>query len=301
MEEGKDKISMAFIEFQKEMPEVKLDSTVKVKTKTGGEYKFKYATLANILKKVLPILALKGLGITQTFSEETLITTLVHESGQTWNSAIGIDLHSGTMQEVGSRISYLKRYGISAMLGIVAEEDDDANIASGNNYQHETKPPPTEPQAKTTPASQEGLTIKDIRLKTGLKKDGSKWEKYTIIDSNNVSYITFSKSDAMVAKKAKEKGLIVKIESEDNEYKGKDLVKIEAIETTAPPENISESIEIYKDMFRTMDMEGLLEWDKKNQEELDRIKKADPAAFISLMTVYDKRVVEERENEDVPI
>lgn len=130
----KTKIAEALVNFQKNMPEVKLDSTVRVKTAKGEAYSFKYATLQNIMKVVLPKLAENGLSITQTFVDEKLKTTLLHTSGERIVSIIPIDLHTGDMQKIGSRISYLKRYSISAILGIVAEEDDDANIADGNEF-----------------------------------------------------------------------------------------------------------------------------------------------------------------------
>jgi hypothetical protein len=39
---------------------------------------------------------------------------------------------NGTVQDLGSAITYLRRYSLQAMLGIAAEEDDDGNRASGN-------------------------------------------------------------------------------------------------------------------------------------------------------------------------
>ena len=152
------KLAEALAAFQKEMPEIKLDSTVKVKTRSGASYDFKYATLQNIMKKVLPVLTKHGLTLMQVFSGEHLKTILLHTSGEKQVSIIPVDVHSGNMQEIGSRISYMKRYSIAAMLGIVAEEDDDANIADGNQYQkketktksadNKPKPPPSPPPKK---------------------------------------------------------------------------------------------------------------------------------------------------------
>jgi len=144
------KLAEALAAFQGEMPEIKLDSTVKVKMKSGGSYTFSYATLQNIMRKVLPVLSKHGLSITQTFDGACLETTLMHKSGQRITSTIPVDLKSGSMQEIGSRISYLRRYQISPLLGIVADADDDANIADGNEYKKETpKKPATKP--KETP------------------------------------------------------------------------------------------------------------------------------------------------------
>src|SRR5690606_1605678 len=35
----------------------------------------------------------------------------------------------------GGQVTYMKRYSLSALLGIATESDDDANGASGNTYQ----------------------------------------------------------------------------------------------------------------------------------------------------------------------
>jgi len=130
-----EQIAKALHAFQSNLPEVKLDATVKVQTKAGGSYNFKYATYANIVKTVLPSLIENDMAFTQTFGDGCLVTSLFHISGESIVSKIPINLDGCTMQEIGSRISYLKRYSLSAILGIVAEEDDDANIADGNSYQ----------------------------------------------------------------------------------------------------------------------------------------------------------------------
>lgn len=129
-----DLIAKALIEFQSKKPVIELNSTVKVKTKQGGEYSFKYATLAHALEKVQPVLTACKLAYTQfTDSENNLHTMLLHESGQFIEGVKPLDLPNGaSAQEVGSFITYYKRYSLLAMLGVVAEDDEDGNIASGN-------------------------------------------------------------------------------------------------------------------------------------------------------------------------
>jgi len=135
-----EQIAKALNKFQSDLPKVDLDATVKVQTKTGGSYNFRYATLAHIIKSVLPSLVENGLSFSQTFYNGSLCTTLYHVSGEKIESRIPLNTDSGSMQEIGSRISYLKRYSLTAMLGIVGEEDDDANISDGNAFtKKETK------------------------------------------------------------------------------------------------------------------------------------------------------------------
>ncbi len=60
-------------------------------------------------------------------------TTLVHIASGQWmqsDTAIG---DSGTKpQEIGSGITYMRRYHIQAMLNLEADFEDDGNVASGN-------------------------------------------------------------------------------------------------------------------------------------------------------------------------
>jgi len=190
MEESQ--IAKSLSAFQGEMPEIKLDSTVTVKTKTGGSYKFKYASLSNILKHTLPVLSKHGLSITQTFVDSQLITTLYDKSSETISSAMPINFASGTMQEIGSRITYAKRYSLTALLGICGEEDDDANITDGNNFttgkpQGKIK---TETQSKAATGEISGAQWEYIR-DTGKKKDLTEPEVIKLVTwvakENNIS------------------------------------------------------------------------------------------------------------------
>ncbi len=167
-----EQIAKAFNKFQNSLPEVKLDATVKVQTKKGGSYDFKYATLANIIKTALPVLVKNGLSFSQTFENGSLCTTLYHISGEKIKSSIPLDLSNATMQEIGSRISYLKRYSLSALLGIVAEEDDDANIADGNAYQTQRPEQSDKPKSSETKSENE-MTVKqwDFIKKLGQEKE----------------------------------------------------------------------------------------------------------------------------------
>lgn len=165
-----NELATALSRFQGEMPKIDLDATVKVTTKTGGSYDFRYATLANIMVHVRPILAKHGLSVTQGINVDVLETTLLHSSGQSIRYTVPISL-DGSMQEVGSRISYLRRYSISACLGVVADDDDDANIASGNSYQKKDKPVKTE-QLKPVikPETVKPVPVDDSKLDDALLK-----------------------------------------------------------------------------------------------------------------------------------
>jgi hypothetical protein len=101
----------------------------------------KFADLANVLSTVTPALHSNGLAITQTFLEDSLITTLHHTSGETLNSTVKLYIQDGRniTQEWGKAVTYQRRYAICSILGIVADMDTDA----------EAEAPAT---VKTTPA-----------------------------------------------------------------------------------------------------------------------------------------------------
>ncbi|WP_434134402.1 ERF family protein [Pseudomonas luteola] len=104
------------------------------KASVNPHFKNRYADLAEILNTSRPVLSKHGLSIVQMpfFSEGKVgvETVLMHESGQ-WiaNELLGPCVKQDP-QGVGSAITYYRRYSLAAFAGI-AQEDDDANTASG--------------------------------------------------------------------------------------------------------------------------------------------------------------------------
>lgn len=60
----------------------------------------------------------------------SLVTRLMHASGQWLQGTVSTMLPSADPQAVGSAITYLRRYGLAAVVG-VSPEDDDAEAAQG--------------------------------------------------------------------------------------------------------------------------------------------------------------------------
>ena len=101
----------------------------------------KFADLANVLSTVTPALHANGLAITQTFLEDSLVTTLHHISGETLSSTCKLVICEGrnATQEWGKACTYQRRHSICAILGVVADMDTD-------------DVPDLSSSAKTTPA-----------------------------------------------------------------------------------------------------------------------------------------------------
>lgn len=126
-------LAAALAKAQAEFPAIPRDRTVEVTTRAGGKYKFAYAPLDTIMEKIRPTLKANGLAFMQSLNGESLTTTLLHTSGE-WlaSDPMPVRVADSGPQAFGSAITYARRYAITAMLGIVTEEDDDGNAAEGN-------------------------------------------------------------------------------------------------------------------------------------------------------------------------
>ena len=127
-------LNAALIAAQAEMPPPKKDREVSVRMKSGGTYKFSYATMAGMSEADKPILAKHGLGFVQFVQDGAMVTRILHESGECLDCPLPMIALPNAPQEAGSIITYFKRYSYAMAFGRVAEEEDDANIASGNDY-----------------------------------------------------------------------------------------------------------------------------------------------------------------------
>lgn len=117
--------------FQGELVQPDKNKSVSVATRGSGTYRFKYADLGNCIKAAKPGLAKNGLSVMQVVQGGELVTVLAHRSGASITSSLPINVNQQP-QALGSLLTYLKRYAYCAILGIVADDDDDANLAMGN-------------------------------------------------------------------------------------------------------------------------------------------------------------------------
>ena len=94
-------------------------------------FRSKYATLANIVYTIRPTLSENGLSFSQLPSgSNELVTILMHQSGEYLSSTVKMSPKDNTPQSQGSAITYMRRYALSAILGIVTDDDDDGNEAT---------------------------------------------------------------------------------------------------------------------------------------------------------------------------
>lgn len=131
-------------------------------------YKKKYADLADIWGACREALSANGLALIQapetTEAGELLLeTTLLHESGQYISSALLIKGAYKDVQAMGSSITYVRRYAMCGMLGIVADDDDDGETAGTGNKEQgkQQSPPPQNKQGNGKPALKHGTITEE--------------------------------------------------------------------------------------------------------------------------------------------
>jgi len=158
-------LAAALVAFNSECPEVVFDK----------ENKFlgnKYATLGAILKAIRPTLAKHGLTVVQGLTCDGLTTRVLHLSGEWIESTApmiqpGEEKGKSAAQVYGSIITYMRRYMVTAALGIVSDDDNDG-MQQGKKTGQDVKS-----------AASELATLK--------KQVRDAFAKYTADDRNDVS------------------------------------------------------------------------------------------------------------------
>lgn len=125
-----EQVNELFIALSKAQGEFRLVE----KSANNPFFKSKYADLGSFIKESREVLCKNGLCVTQTTVHENgilfLTTFLGHVSGQWIKGTIPIQCTKNTPQEMGSAITYARRYAFAAITGMTGgDDDDDANLA----------------------------------------------------------------------------------------------------------------------------------------------------------------------------
>lgn len=127
-------LAAALVKVQGELRAIGKDSV-------NPHFKSRYASLDAIVEDVRPILHKHGLAIAQGattpitdeagrvagFAVETM---LIHASGEWLTNTAIVPIVKADPQGAGGALTYGRRYGLSALLSLATEEDDDANAVS---------------------------------------------------------------------------------------------------------------------------------------------------------------------------
>lgn len=142
-------IASAIVNVQREIKKALKDSE-------NPHFRSKFANLESVWEACREQLAAYEIAVIQPFSTENggcLDTVLLHSSGEWIMGTQILNEIKRDPQATGSATTYARRYGLSAMLGII-QTDDDAEAAMGRNEKTpDEKPGPTHSEMATMKAS----------------------------------------------------------------------------------------------------------------------------------------------------
>lgn len=173
-----DSLESALAAFQGEMPTVNKGKTARVPTKSGPGYTYSYADIADVTRDVMPILSKHGLSFSVTPSATDngyeIIGTLMHES-QNGRLTGALPLFGRTSQEIGSSITYARRYLLGCLTGVVTDDDEDGTAANATNER------PQRQQVSRAASTQKGDTnamVAEIMATTTKAQWREVWDRH---------------------------------------------------------------------------------------------------------------------------
>ena len=134
-------------------------------------FKNRYATLGAHIEAVRGAFPANGLSVVQFVQSPerdrvSLTTRILHSSGQWIESTVSAST-GAKVQEIGSTVTYLRRYALAAIVGIVGEEDDDGE----SDRSTRERAPAARPAAPPTPRPSGGAASLTARLATPPARD----------------------------------------------------------------------------------------------------------------------------------
>ena len=136
--EDKRPLTDALIAAQTKMKHAKMD-------RVNPHFKNRYATLASVLDACKAILNAEGIFVGQTLTSDPAagtvgVRTILRGYGESLDCGeLVLKAVQNNPQQIGSALTYARRYALAAAVGIASDEDDDGEAASA--------PPKTAPPA----------------------------------------------------------------------------------------------------------------------------------------------------------
>ena len=132
-------------------------------------YKSKYFDINSLIKQLQPLLKKHRLLLLQPIEEDMVVSKLICVDG-TGATISGLKLPViADPQKLGSCITYYRRYTLSSLLGLQAE-DDDANAASGVTEEQKWLNPNTPEFSKAIEFIKGGGSVEAIKSKYKVSK-----------------------------------------------------------------------------------------------------------------------------------
>lgn len=185
------------------------------KDKENPFFRSHYSDLASVWEACREPLSKHGLSVTQlTDVEENKLvieSVLMHKSGEWISGRLAMPITKTDPQSMGSLISYGRRYALGAIVGVVSEEDNDAEGTMDRGKKEEKKPPKQEDKKDEIPefsTETRPLAFDQLREKilatTALPHLKNIWVKYKA----DVAILSVDEAERLTAvKDAKKKEL----------------------------------------------------------------------------------------------
>jgi len=167
------------------------------KDRMNPAFRSKYADLTSVWAAIRPALSKHGIAVTQwpvhsTDNRLHIVTRLAHD-GEWIRALFSVPVQKQDAHGYGSAATYAKRYSLAAAIGVVADDDDDGNGASGKAAPKEAPAAPVAmPAANGTPGASKAANratydrfTKDIRAAHSLK-GLQEWYKENITEINEL-------------------------------------------------------------------------------------------------------------------
>lgn len=183
-------LATALAKAQGEFKPIEKNRAVVITTKSGGQYHFRYADLEEILTKTRPALTANGLALIQTveIKENVLVLTckLLHAAGDMITSELPIPSAkemAADPKAFGAAITYFRRYMVTAMLGVAADDDLDEDGQGTDHPPATGKPSGQKPAVNQPQRKAEGNTGKAASAKASDQTEGT-------ATAGEIAYIT---------------------------------------------------------------------------------------------------------------
>jgi hypothetical protein len=164
--------SVELAEFFKALAAVQAELVPAELDMTNPHFNSAYASLKSIAE-VKKVAHKNGFSLVQqVFSvgeSYYLRSVLGHQSGQWMSNVFRLIPDKKTMQGLGSAITYARRYGAAALIGVVDEEDNDGNPGKQQQTQQQPKAAGSAPPNKKSPPPTTKPPLKNHA--DGIKKD----------------------------------------------------------------------------------------------------------------------------------
>lgn len=159
-------------------------------------FKSKYVPLENVVEAIDDVAPKFGLTysqypVTTDDGKVGISTVLLHESGEFIEYPPATTKpDKNTPQGVGSALTYMRRYSLSAVFGITSDQDDDGNEASGKrnnqNYKQNNAPKMASSQTIGT-LKQQIISITDLMKEKGRANSQQEVEEKFKVNGYNLT------------------------------------------------------------------------------------------------------------------